>query len=139
MDTSNERASIWSVSDKWTWVYFTIFAFQVVAATVLAVWQEGFSSDYFFIASYMDIGVRVSSVILSIVAWSMMVILILEVIRVIAERYLRRRFAEGRVEGQAEVHKRWLAWLRRKEEAERKDEPFDEPPPIDEEQIQTAS
>ena len=58
----------------------------------------------------------------------MVLMLILEVIRMIAEKYLKRRFAEG----QAEANRKWLAWLKQKEEAEKAGIDFDEPPPVEE-------
>ena len=64
------------------------------------------------------------SKVLAIAAWSMMVILFLEGLRVLADKVLGRRFAEG----EKEANRKWQAWLERKEEAERKNEPFDEPP-----------
>ena len=38
---------------------------------------------------------------------------------------------EGRAEARAENNREWLEWLRRKEEAEAKGEPFDEPSPAE--------
>ncbi len=37
--------------------------------------------------------------------------------------------AEGRTEGRAEANKAWREWLRRKEEAEANNQPFNEMPP----------
>ena len=37
--------------------------------------------------------------------------------------------AEGKVEGEVQMHNRWSAWNSRRIEAERRGEPFDEPPP----------
>ena len=37
--------------------------------------------------------------------------------------------AEGRVEGRAELQSEWTDWNRRREEAARRGERFDEPPP----------
>ncbi len=37
--------------------------------------------------------------------------------------------AEGRSEGRAELHAEWTEWNRRRLEAERRGERFDEPPP----------
>jgi flagellar biosynthesis/type III secretory pathway protein FliH len=37
--------------------------------------------------------------------------------------------AEGRVEGLAQNQAQWLDWLKRREEAERNNHPFNEPPP----------
>ena len=52
--------------------------------------------------------------------------------KLILEKYLNNRFvagkAEGRAEGQAQVEK-WQAWYERMEEARKRGEDFDEPPP----------
>lgn len=37
--------------------------------------------------------------------------------------------AEGRAEGESEANRRWADWYRRLKEAQKKNEPFDEPPP----------
>ena len=54
----------------------------------------------------------------------------------LAERYLRRRYREGREEGLREGLKRrdaeraaWKAWHERWQAAQSRGEPFDEPPP----------
>ncbi len=55
----------------------------------------------------------------------------------LAERYLRRRYSEGRVEGRVEgraegrmeENQRWMAWNERRERALDEGRPFDEPPP----------
>ena len=47
----------------------------------------------------------------------------------LAERYLRRRFQEGRQEGRQEQQAAWSAWYERMVDAQRRGEPFDEPPP----------
>ena len=39
---------------------------------------------------------------------------------------------EGRQEGRQEERRKWAAWNQRREEAARKGEPFDEPPPATE-------
>ena len=52
-------------------------------------------------------------------------ILIVEGWPMLAERFLKHRYRAGEADNQ----KRWEAWLRRKQEAEGKKEPFDEPQP----------
>ena len=65
----------------------------------------------------------------------------------LAERYLRRRHAEGRkegreegwkegnaegkAEGKAEERRLWTEWNHRRLEAEAEGRPFDEPPPYE--------
>ena len=60
---------------------------------------------------------------------------------ILGERYLRKRFEsgravglqeglqEGREEGREETMTEWVTWNGRRLEAERRGEPFDEPPP----------
>ena len=47
----------------------------------------------------------------------------------LAERYLRRRFAEGKEEGRAERDAEWSAWVERYKAAAEAGQPFEEPPP----------
>ncbi len=49
----------------------------------------------------------------------------------LAERYLKRRYEEGKEEGKAGAFARVRDWLKRKEEAEAKGEDFTEPPPYE--------
>ncbi len=129
MDTPNERSSIWSVSEKWTWAYFAFFILQLILVTLFVTYQETvtFNGDD-RITTYLEIERRVSSAILAIAGQSMVLVLILEVIRMIAERYLKRRYSEG----QAEANRKWVDWLKQKEAAEREGREFDEPPPSEE-------
>ncbi len=56
-------------------------------------------------------------------------IVFLEGIAMLSERYLKRRYEEGKAEGEARMSKAWEAWLKRRMEAEEAGEDFDEPPP----------
>ena len=47
----------------------------------------------------------------------------------IRQRRRARALEEGKKEGRNEAHALWLAWLRRREEAEQRGDSFDEPPP----------
>ena len=49
----------------------------------------------------------------------------------LAERYLKRRYVEGRAEGKAGGYEQVRNWLRRRDEAEAKGEKFTEPPPYE--------
>jgi flagellar biosynthesis/type III secretory pathway protein FliH len=67
-------------------------------------------------------------------------VLIQEGGEMLAERYLKRRHAEGKAEGKEEgkkegreeAHTQWRKWYNRKSEAEAAGRPFDEPPPDEE-------
>jgi hypothetical protein len=45
------------------------------------------------------------------------------------ERRVKEAASQGRVEGRAMNQAQWLDWLKRREEAERNNHPFNEPPP----------
>ena len=55
----------------------------------------------------------------------------------LAERYQKRRFQEGRVEGRVEKDAEWEGWLKRKAEAEAKGEDFGEPTPAERDRART--
>ena len=63
----------------------------------------------------------------------------------LAERYEKRRFqegraegrTEGRTEGRAEKNAEWEGWLKRKAEAEAKGEDFSEPTPAERDKTRT--
>ena len=54
-----------------------------------------------------------------------------EVVFMLAEQYMRRRFQEGKEEGRREMSEKFRAWNERRLEAERLGQKFNEPPPID--------
>ena len=47
----------------------------------------------------------------------------------LSERYLKRRYEEGKAEGRAEVSRAWEEWNQRRIAAENAGEKFTEPPP----------
>lgn len=47
----------------------------------------------------------------------------------LSEWYLKRRYEEGRAEGEARMSKAWEEWLKRRTEAEEAGVEFNEPPP----------
>ncbi len=56
-------------------------------------------------------------------------VIIVEGVPMLAERFLKRKFNEGKAEGKANQNRVWEGWLKRKEEAEANGTPFDEPMP----------
>ena len=66
---------------------------------------------------------------------------VIEGLRMLAERYEKRRFqegrAEGRSEGRSEGHADWEGWLKRKAEAEARREDFSEPTPAERDRART--
>ena len=66
---------------------------------------------------------------------------VIEGLRMLAERYEKRRFqegrAEGRSEGRSEKDAEWEGWLKRKTEAEARGEDFSEPTPAERDRART--
>jgi hypothetical protein len=56
-------------------------------------------------------------------------IVLLEGLAMLSERYLQRRYEEGKSVGQAEERKAWEEWNQRRVEAEEAGMEFNEPPP----------
>ena len=61
--------------------------------------------------------------------------------RMLAERYEKRRFqegrTEGRTEGRAEKNAEWEGWLKRKADADARGEDFSEPTPAERDKTRT--
>ena len=61
--------------------------------------------------------------------------------RMLAERYEKRRFQEGRAEGRTEGHSEknaeWEGWLKRKADADARGEDFSEPTPAERDKTRT--
>ena len=73
----------------------------------------------------------------TVVVSAAMTYIIIEGWTMLAERYQRRRFQEGRTEGRVESHAEWEGWLKRKAEAEAKGEDFSEPTPAERDKART--
>lgn len=79
--------------------------------------------------TYIAILHNISPGILTIAAQSVTVIMAMEGARVIAEAYLKKRFRDGKAEGEQVAHTAWSVWNDKRLKAEERGERFDEPPP----------
>lgn len=85
-----------------------------------AVWEA---------TAYIAIGAAAASLVLTEIGRIVMVIA--RRLEEGLERVREERRAEGRTAGREEERRRWLDWYARREAAERRGEPFDEPPPAE--------
>ncbi len=145
-----EREPIWSVARKWLpWSLGLIFALTI--GWVAFVGQSEVASGRHDSISETAIAVanRSAPATPLTILFSMFIITFLDSVGgllVVTYRYLSDKFlepqrekiraearaagrAEGKAAGRAEERRMWEAWVRRREEAERKGDPFDEPPP----------
>lgn len=144
------RVSIWSISHNWGVIYYILFSAQTTIALSLVSWREIFVRDRDTpTETLIAIGQASAPLILTIAAETLVIILAMEGISMLAERYLKKRYEvgkeegveigrvkgreEGKVEGakaeRARAKARFDAWNKRRLEAESEGKPFDEPNP----------
>ena len=141
-----ERTAIWSVPEGWQTWFFILFSVQLLSLIGFVVWYEvSLNGEDSWPETILAIGRGASPFVILIAAdsWpetilaigrgaSPFVILIAaesfiltEVAEMISERYLEKRYRDGR----ADEYQRWVEWNNRRLAAEAAGEPFDEPPP----------
>ena len=99
-------------------VYLIVFTVQFIGWLGVAVLRD---SDAIAVLHVMSPAVVVSTATTYVLVQGMIML---------AERYLKRRYAEGKAEGEANAYAKIRDWLKRKEAAESRGEPFNEPPPM---------
>ncbi len=139
----DRRESIWSVNERWRWLYFTFFLLLMGASSAVVVWREAFGpgAGGSVIESLGDflIGEAAASVASAGMSlWITEVVMLSTMIgRKLDERKARilregrqegRR--EGRQEGRASRDAEWRAWYERMRAAQAQGEEFTEPPPL---------
>ncbi len=105
---NEEREPIWTVPADWRETYFILFNVQIIIGLGLITWNEATSrraSD-----NFVDVLVAVcesmAPVIITIAA---VTIALVEALRMLSERYLRRRYRQGKEEGREEGREEGLA------------------------------
>jgi hypothetical protein len=122
-----ERESIWSVPVGWQDYFWSLFALQFSACVGLITWYEvSHSAGRHPVEIFIAIGRGILPFIPVIVAQT---VIIVEVMVMISERYLARRYRQGRAEAMVEAQARLDAWNRLRLEAQERGEVFDQPPP----------
>ena len=150
MPQFDRRESIWSVNERWRWLYFTFFLLLMGAGSALVVWREAFGpgAGGGVIESLGDflIGEAAASVASAGMSlWITEVVMLSTMVgRKLDERKARilregrqegRREGrqegrqEGRREGRAARDAEWRAWYERMRDAQTRGEEFAEPPP----------
>ena len=128
----DERESIWSVSNRWVWVYYLAFTLQLIPVLINSVWIElRHNTGDSAMDTYLAIGQNVGPHVISAAGLSLIAVLIGEMMIMIAEPFLKWRERAGREKGREDERAEWVAWLERKNAAEDRGEPFDEPSPAE--------
>ena len=148
----SDRVSIWSIAKPWVTLFYILFAIQIVGVVCLVSWREIFiKTDDTAVETALAIGAGSAPNIITAAAVSLVIVLLAEVIVMLAEPYLRRRFQKGKAEGieegiqqgRAEERarsqryvSRLRAWTESRIKAAEEGVPFDEPmPEYDDEEV----
>ena len=138
-----ERESIWSVRSRLLAPYFSVFGILVIIVTGLTFWREFANAPpgAYWVDTLLN-GLRQSSgAMLWIAGNSLLGQEVYNMMYLITEKYMNKRYrdgltkgrgeglAEGLAEGRNEEREEWLAWNERREAAEREGREFTEPPP----------
>ena len=123
-EQENQRESIWSIRQLSLTRYYIAFAALFSLATGLYVWR-GFTTSRAS-TSAIDTALDALKEASGVTPWLIIfTFYLVEGLSVLAERYLRSRYAKGR----QEERDLWIAWNQRREEAIRESREFTEPPP----------
>ena len=112
---NEEREPIWTVPADWRETYFILFNVQIIIGLGLITWNEvaGRRASDNFVDVLVAVCQSMAPVIITIAG---VTIVMVEALRMLSERYLRRRFRqgkeEGREEGLAEGQRRMEEWAR---------------------------
>ena len=101
-------------------LFFVLLQYIVGVVGILLLWWRDPRIDYLEAAKLL------APLVIVAAAHS---VIIVEGVPMLAERFLKRKFNEGKAEGKANQNRVWEAWLKRKEEADANKTPFDEPMP----------
>ena len=101
-----------SLDSPWAWFYYSTFAAQLVVVTAYTLLKQVALEKHdnaldIYIATLMEVSVGVPGM----AAYSLLIAVTVEVTRMIAERYLAKRFRQGKKEGIAEGEARVLDML----------------------------
>ena len=149
------RESIWSVSERWKAVFFSLFSVSTFTTTcVIIAYEIANRGDAALMDVYATITQRVFvsggalglTIYSATETWETMMVLANYLRQNLLEPLKERQREEGRVqgrvqgveegvikgreEGREESDAKWLAWNERREKAASNGEPFDEPPPV---------
>ena len=126
-----ERESIWTVPSRWKSFYFKSFVILILLGTAATVWCHLFEVAYdSALATAVKIGEGTGAMVAASAGLSVFLVEVMEMFSRQFDRWLsERQRAQGRAEGQALERAEWMAWDRRRREAEARGEPFDEPNP----------
>ena len=115
-DSSNEdddgRLPALSLNSPWAWFYYSTFGVQIVVVTAYILrYQVVLVTHDTALETYISTLLGVSAGVSAMAAYSLLIAVTVEATRMIAERYLAKRFRQGKKEGIAEGKAQVLGML----------------------------
>ena len=136
--SAERRESIWSVNERWRWLYFAFFLLLMSVSSAFVAWHEAFGAGagggvvqwvVDVIAGEASAAVASAGLSLCITEGVMLSTLLSRKMDERKARLINEGRQEGREEGRDARDAEWDAWLERMMAAQAKGEPFAEPPP----------
>ena len=104
-----------------------LFVLLSLACLGLVIWLEATDSETVgIVATVVSVLERMAAILVTL---SLSIYALVEGVAMLYERYAKRRFQEGKLEGREVERNEWMAWLKRRDEALASGKQFDEPPP----------
>ena len=137
--TNPQRESIWSVPIEYRVLYFSLFIIQSLTGMSYVVWHEVWINDGDSFHSTMTAIILMD---VAVIAHSAGIGVIVSEMKMVIAQYLEQRYygpkrrkalAEAEAKGRKQAIAKFREWNARRLEADAKGEPFDEPPPLDDE------
>ena len=134
----DRRESIWSVSERWRWLYFTFFLLLLGGGSSLVAWDTlfGASAGKGVVQSMLAAFTAEASVAVASAGMSLGMTEVVMLSTLLGrklderkERILREGRQAGLAEGRLAERAEWDAWLERMLAAQAAGEAFTEPPP----------
>ena len=134
----DEREDMLSILRELRPFYFWILIAQVAIWSVVVFLSErGNCAEVGYSGCTVTIGLKMSGLVPLWLITSVILVDVGRYVMVLLPNLRGKIRAEGKVEGEVQMHSRWSAWNSRRIEAERRGEPFDEPPPLPDERSET--
>jgi hypothetical protein len=117
------RVPALSLDSPWAWFYYSTFAVQVAIVTAYMFREQAaVVTSNTALDTYISVLLEVSIGVPAMAAYSLLIAVTVEAIRMIAERYLAKRFRQGKREGMAQGKREGMALGKREGMAQGKRE-----------------
>ena len=134
----DEREDMLSILRELRPFYFWIFITQfAIWGVVVFLSERGNCAEVGYSSCAVTMGLKMSGLVPLWLITSVILVDVGRYVMVLLPNLRGKIRAEGKVEGEVQMHNRWSAWNSRRIESERRGEPFNEPPPVPDDRSKT--